>query len=66
MERAFRDKYTYKRPCYCCPCAWCPDGIVDIRGTLEGVDYHIGLAMPNAQEFLEQLQARIGEKNFDF
>ena len=66
LETAFRDKYTYQRPCYSCTCEGCPDGIADIRGSLEGVDFHVGLAMPNAEEFVEQLQARIGEKNLDF
>ena len=62
LERAFRDRGTYSRPCYCCTCTGCPDGMADIRGTANGVQVHIGLAMANAAEFVEQLQARTGEK----
>ena len=62
LERAFRDRGTYSRPCYCCTCTGCPDGMADIRATANGVQVHIGLAMANAAEFVEQLQARTGEK----
>lgn len=60
LERAFRGKGYYYLPCYCCPCTGCPDGIVDVRGTVDGVDVHVGFAMPNAEEFVERLQAQIG------
>ncbi len=47
---------SYHRPCYCCTCRGCPDGIVDIRATVGGVGLHVGLSMPNAEEFVEKLQ----------
>jgi len=40
--------------------------MADIRGTANGVQVHIGLAMANAAEFVEQLQARTGEKATEF
>ena len=56
LERAFRDRGIYTQPCYCCTCTGCPDGIVDMRGTANGEEVHIGLIMANAEEFAEQLQ----------
>lgn len=73
VERAFRDRNRYQLPCYCCPCAGCPDGIVDLRGTtspgpagggLHGLEFHIGLAMPGAEEFAEKLKAEIHKASF--
>ena len=66
LERAFRDRGTYSQPCYCCTCTGCPDGMADIRGTANGVQVHIGLAMVNAAEFVVQMQARIGERATEF
>lgn len=56
LERVFRDRGIYTQPCYCCTCTGCPDGIVDMRGTANGKEVHIGLIMANAEEFTEQLQ----------
>ena len=56
LERVFRDRGVYTQPCYCCTCTGCPDGIVDIGGTVNGEEVHIGLIMANAEEFAEQLQ----------
>ena len=56
LERVFRDRGIYTQPCYCCTCTGCPDGIVDMRGTANGKEVHIGLIMANAEEFTEKLQ----------
>ena len=53
----------YFLPCYCCTCEGCPDGIVDIRGRLNDVDFHVGLAVPDAEEFVDQLKARVAKKD---
>lgn len=56
LERVFRDRGIYTQPCYCCTCTGCPDGIVDMRGTANGKEVHIGLIMANAEEFTVKLQ----------
>lgn len=66
VERAFVDRGLYMLPCYCCTCTGCPDGIVDIRGTMteagggpQGMEFHIGIEMPGAEEFADKLNAEI-------
>lgn len=66
VKRAFVDGPRIQYPCYC-PCVGCPDGVVDIRATMSpeatsrGVEFHVGLAMPSAEEFAEKLNAEINK-----
>ena len=64
VKNAYADSGSYTMPCICCPCAGCPDGVLDIRArftnqTGQVVDVHIGVAMPNPEEFMEKLNAEI-------
>ena len=55
----------YIKPCSCCPLSGCPDGVLDIRGTIitdqemMGIEFHFGLAMPDPEDFMEKLNAEI-------
>ena len=64
VKNAYADSGSYTMPCICCPCAGCPDGVLDVRAKLtkqtgQVVDVHIGVAMPNPEEFMEKLNAEI-------
>ena len=68
VETAYVDTGIYVRPCSCCPCAGCPDGVLNITAKGDGgtTDVHIGIAMPNPQEFLDKLNAEINRQKSDF
>ena len=73
VQTAYRDRGSHIRPCLCCPCAGCPDGVLDIRGTMTqggvpamiGKEFHIGLAMPDPEDFMEKLKAEINRCKMD-
>ena len=67
VKNAYTDSGSYTMPCVCCPCAGCPDGVLDVRAKLtkqtgQVVDVHIGVAMPNPEEFMEKLNAEISRQ----
>ena len=71
VKTAYVDTGIYVRPCSCCPCAGCPDGVLNITakgggGGIADHDVHIGIAMPNPQEFLEKLNAEINRQKSGF
>ena len=66
VEAAYVDTQgNYVIPCYCCPCAGCPDGMLNITAKGDGgtTDVHIGIAMPDSQEFLDKLNAEISRQS---
>ena len=59
------------------PYEGCTNGVLDIRGTITrgrpasmmGQEFHIGLVMPNPEDFMEKLNAKINflsNTKFDF
>lgn len=66
LEGAFVDTNVYHLPCYYCTCYGCPDGMVDVKGTIDGVQFHAGIAMPDAQDFVDRLNAEIQKRKEPF
>ena len=75
VQSAYSDGGRYMMPCTCCPCAGCPDGVLDIRGRITqdgitasriGEEFHIGLAMPDPEGFMEKLNAEIKRSKMSF
>ena len=96
VQNAYVDSGGYSMPCSCCSCAGCPDGVLDIRGTITqegdqivwyrapfakvdpwhepsqpvqamtGQEFHIGLAMPDPEDFMEKLNSEISRRKMEF
>ena len=71
VQNAYVDSGTCTMPLSCFSCAGCPDGVLDIRGTITkelGVrqEFHIGLAMPDPEDFMEKLNSEISRRKMEF
>ena len=67
VTNTYKDTCINAMPFSCCPCAGCPDGVLDIRAkfthqTGQVVGVHIGVFMPNPEEFMEKLNAEISRQ----